>query len=166
VPAGPAERRYELADSPCLPLCHLSATRMSRLTIRGQRISRRSQTVEIITPILICPKLPPEVIIGLVLRILEIVFPIRARLPDIHDCARDALFRGEVGDLAVHECDLSVVWVLDDAAAEVAEGGVGGPEGSEDGGGGWVAGGFSHVFVCDFIDESAMDGLVSNSGGW
>jgi hypothetical protein len=52
------------------------------------------------------------------------------------------------------------VRVLDYAASEVAEGGVGRPEWAEDCGGGWVAGGFGHVFVRDFIDESDVDGLV------
>ena len=74
--------------------------------------------------ILITLELSPQIIIALVLWILEIVFAVRGCLPDIDDCTWDALAGDHVGDLAVHECWLTVgVGVLDDGTAEFAEGG-------------------------------------------
>jgi len=46
------------------------------------------------------------------------------------------------------------MWAADDGVAEVPEGGVGGPEGAQDGGGGGDFAGLVNVFVCDFVDES------------
>ena len=101
-------------------------------------------------------ELPSQVIRGLVLRVLEIVFPVRGSLPDVNDCVGDSLAGQEIGHLAVHECGMSAGrGVLDDRAARLAERCVGRPEGSEDGGGGGVVAIFGHDFVGDFIDESA-----------
>jgi hypothetical protein len=104
----------------------------------------------------ISPELPPEVIIGLILRILEVVFAVRRRLPDVNDNAWDALSGDEVGDGAVHEGDMALVRILDYAAAELAEGGIGAPEGAEDGGGGWEDAGFGGDLVGDFVNEAGM----------
>jgi hypothetical protein len=102
----------------------------TRRAIGRQGISRRTQAVEIILAILISPELPPQIIIRLILGVLEIVFAVGARLPDVDDDAGDALLGDEVGDGAVHEGDVALVRVLDDAAAQLAEGGVGAPEGA------------------------------------
>lgn len=76
-------------------------------------------------------------------------------MPDIHNRTRNAPFGDEVGYFAVHEGDLPLVRVLNDAASYFAEGGAGGPKGAKDGRGGGVASRFGHVFVCDFVDEPA-----------
>lgn len=102
----------------------------------------------------ISPELPPQVIIGLIFRILEVVFAVRRRLPDVNYNAWDALLGDEVSDCAVHEGDMALVWILDYAAAEPAERGVGAPEGAEDGGRGREDPGFRGDLVGDFIDEA------------
>jgi hypothetical protein len=128
----------------------------TRRAIGRQGISRRTQAVEMILAILISPELSPQIIIRLILGILEIVFAVGARLPDVDDDAGDALVGDEVGDGAVHEGDMALVWVLDDAAAQLAEGGVGAPEGAQDGGGGGEDAGLGGDFVGDFVDEAEM----------
>lgn len=78
-------------------------------------------------------ELSSQVIRGLVLGVLEIVFSVRRRLPDVDDCVGDSLAGQEIGHLAVHECGVSAGrGVLDDRAANLAERRVGRPEGSED----------------------------------
>jgi hypothetical protein len=104
----------------------------------------------------ISPELPPEVIIGLILRILEVVFAVRRRLPDVNNNAWDAFLGNEVGDGSVHEGDLALVWILDYAAAELTERGIGAPERAEDGGGGREDARFGGDLVGDFINESGV----------
>ena len=65
-----------------------------------------------ILAILVSPELPPEVIIGLKLRVLKVVFAVGRRLPDINDNARDPLPGDEVSNGAVHKGDMASVWVL------------------------------------------------------
>jgi hypothetical protein len=86
-----------------------------------------------ILAILISPELPPEIIVGLIFRVLEVVFPIRRRLPDVNYNAWDAFLGDEVGDGAVHEGDMALMRVLDYAAAKLAEGGIRTPEWAKDG---------------------------------
>lgn len=126
MPAGPARQGiyvslhvFSLSLSlPPTNLCRSSKpTSEEKLTIRRQRIRRRSQTMKMIIPLPIRPKLPPQIIITLILRILKVVFPVTRRLPDIHDGVWDSLLGGEVGHFAVHQGDLAVVRVLDYAAA-------------------------------------------------
>ncbi len=104
----------------------------------------------------ISPELPPQVVIGLVLGILEVVFAVPGGLPDVDDDAGDALPGDEVRDGAVHEGDLAAVRVLNDASAELAEGGVGAPEGAEDGGGGGEDARFRGNLVGDFVDKARL----------
>jgi hypothetical protein len=108
----------------------------------------------VILTVLISLELSPEVIIGLILRVLKVVFAVRRRLPDVNDNTWDALLGDKVGDGAVHKGDMALVWVLNYAAAELAEGGVRTPEGAEDGGGSGEDAGFGGDLVGDFIDES------------
>ena len=100
----------------------------------------------------ISPELPSQIVIGLILWILEVVFPVRRCLPDVNDNSWDALLSDEVGNGAVHEGDMALVRVLDYAAAKLAERGVGRPEGAKDGGRRGEDAGFGGDFVGDFID--------------
>lgn len=124
-------------------------------SIRGQRVRRRLQAIKVVFSLVVRSKLPSQVIVALVLRVLEIVFPVGGRLPDIDHGVGDALAGQKIGDLPVHEGRVSAGrGVLDDAAAELAEGSVGRPEGAEDGGGGGVGAVLGHELVGDFVDES------------
>jgi hypothetical protein len=116
----------------------------------------------VVFPIGISPELSSQVVIGLVLWVLEIVFAVGRCLPDIDDCIWDSLASEEIGHLAVHERWVSA-WggVLNDAASELAEWGVWGPEGAKDGGGGGIVAVFAQKLVGNFVDESA-DVNVSN----
>jgi hypothetical protein len=62
----------------------------------------------------------------------------------------------EIADDAVHVSDLALVLVLDDRVAELAPGGVGGPEGTEDGGGGRL--------VFGVVDWDVVGDLGNKSG--
>jgi hypothetical protein len=132
-----------------------------RRPIRRERIRRRLQTIKMILPLLIRSKLAPQIIIALVLRVLEIILPIRRGLPDIEDGIGDSLSCDEIRDGSVHARHQPVRrHVLDDAGAEVAEGSVGGPEGPEDRGGGRVDAVLGDELVGDFVDEAGGDVLV------
>jgi len=94
-------------------------------------------------------------VLGLVLGVVGVVLAVRARLPHVENGVRDALACVCVADDAVEERELAVRGhVLHDAAAEVAEGGVGGPEGAQDGGGGGREVLFGDNGVVDFVDET------------
>jgi len=107
-----------------------------------------------ILAVLISPELSPEIIVGLILRVLEVVFAVRRRLPDVNDNTWDAFLGDKVGDGAVHKGDMALVCVLNYTAPELAEGGVRAPERAEDGGGSGEDTGFGGDLVGDFIDES------------
>lgn len=126
-----------------------------RRPIRGQRVRRGVVAVQPVLALLVGPELAAQVVGLLVLGILEVVLAVGAGLPDVEDGAGDGLAGDEVGDGAVHEGDAALgVGVLDDGRAVVAEGGVGRPEGAEDGGGGGVDVAFGYDLVGDFVDEA------------
>ena len=100
--------------------------------IRWERVGCWLQTVEVIVPVPICPKLPAEVVVGLVGGILEVIFAVRRRLPDVDDSIGNGPLGYHVCDLAMHERDLSFVRTHYDAIAILAERGVGAPEWAED----------------------------------
>lgn len=60
-------------------------------TIGGQRVGGRLVAVEPVLAILVCGELSPQVVWLLVLRVLEVVLSVGARLPDVDDSAGDAL---------------------------------------------------------------------------
>lgn len=81
--------------------------------------------------LLVGAELAAEIVIGLG-RVLEVVLAVGRGLPDVEDCADDRLAGLHVLNGAVHESDTAIrLGILDDAVAEGAEGGVGGPERAE-----------------------------------
>ena len=76
----------------------------------------------------ICPELAPQVVIGLVFGVLEVVFAVRGGLPDIDDSSRYWFFGDEIHDPSMHEGYLALVRVLYYASTIVAKRGVGAPE--------------------------------------
>lgn len=101
-------------------------------------------------------KLSAKVVLGL-LGVLEVVFAVGGGLPDVEHGALDGLAGFHVRDDSMHVGDFTVgVGVLDDAIAELAEGSVGGPEGTENdvGGGGEAL--FGDDFVCNLVDQSVI----------
>lgn len=126
---------------------------------RINRILRRLQAIKPELALLVRAELAAEVMPCLVLRVEHVVLSVRACLPHVEDGAGDALSCVNVFDDAVEEGELAVFGhVLDDGGAEVAEGGLGGPEGAEDSG--W--GGRQLVVdagddgVVDFVDEAIV----------
>lgn len=104
-------------------------------TVGRQRIGRRVVAVEPVLAVLVGCEFTTQVVGGLVLRVLEVVFAVGAGLPDVEDGAGDGLAGEEIGDGAVHLAHAALgVGVLDDGAAVVAEWRIRGPEGPEDGG--------------------------------
>lgn len=131
-----------------------------RRPVCRQRIRRGMVAVEPVFAVLVGLELAAQVVGRLVLRVLEVVLAVGAGLPDVEDGVGDGLAGQQVGDGAVHEGDAARgVGVLDDGGAVVAEGGVGGPEGAEDGGGSRVDVALGHDFVGDFINEAVGDGV-------
>lgn len=121
-------------------------------TIRGRLVH-----VEVVIAIGIRAELSSQIVIRLVFWILEIVFAVRRRLPDVNNGIWDSLASEQVNDFAVHQGGLAIgVWVLDDGSSILAERGIGRPEGTEDGGGGWVNTVLGYEFVSDFVDESVL----------
>lgn len=93
---------------------------------------------------------------------MGIVFAICRRLPHVEDSVGDSGMGVGVEDSSVEVCELSVGGhVLHDGGAEVAEGGVGGPEGAENGGGGGGEVVFGYDFVVDFVDEAVFVSFYS-----
>lgn len=128
--------------------------KLPRRPIPRQRIRRRLQAVVVIVALRIRLELSAQVVGALVVGVLEVVLSIRRRLPDVDRGIDNGLLGIEVDDFAVHERDLAVVLVLHDLVAQLAPGGVGGPEWAEDGAGGGNFAGFRDVFVGDFVDET------------
>lgn len=102
--------------------------------VSGQRVGGRVVAVEPVLAVLIGTELAAEVVWRLVVWVLEVVLAVGRGLPDVEDSAGNGLAGEKVSDGAVHLADLAVRGrVLDDGGAVVAEGGVGRPEGTEDG---------------------------------
>lgn len=117
-----------------------------------------AETVEAVFAIGVRLEFSAEVIVGLVVWVLEVVFSVRGGLPEVEGCVGDGFVGLHVADDAVHVGYDSVFGlVLDDGVAEFSPGGVGGPEGSEDGGGGGdVVGVVDLDVVGDFGDEAVI----------
>lgn len=62
-------------------------------------------------------KFAPEIVFGLIFRILEIVFAIARCLPDIHYCVGDWFLRNHVAHSAVHQRDFAQVRILDNTTS-------------------------------------------------
>ena len=129
-------------------------------TVGGQGVRSRVVAVPVELSLLVRPELAAQVVLGLV-RVLEVVLAIGGGLPDIKDGAFNWGAGLHVLQDTVHVGDLAIgVGVLNDAVTQVAEGGVGGPEGAEDdiGSGGQAL--LGDDLVGDFIDET-VDRIVS-----
>jgi len=130
------------------------------------RVLRRLEAVEPELAVLVCAELASQVMAGLVFRVEDVVLAVRAGLPHVEDGIGDALVGFGILDYAVEEGELAVGrHVLDDAGAEVAEGGFGGPEGAEDGGGGGLEALLGDDFVVDFVDERFYTQYITYSPG-
>ena len=122
--------------------------------VGGERVGGGSETVEPVLSLVVGLELAAKVVVreG---RVLEVVLSIAAGLPHVEGDVGDGLVGDEIADDAVHVGDLALVLVLDDRVAELAPGGVGRPEGAEDGGGcGVVVGVVGLDVVCDFSYEA------------
>jgi len=110
----------------------------------------------VVVAILVCAELAAQVVGLLDFRLLEVILAAGRGLPDVDDGVGDGLLGEDICHTAVHEGDLAVVGAADDGVAVVTEGGVGAPEGAEDGvGGGDVAGLEGHL-VCYLVDQSII----------
>jgi hypothetical protein len=102
-------------------------------------------------------ELAAKVVARLVLGIVGVVFAVGAGLPHVENGVGNSLSGINVADDAVEECELTVLGhVLDDAGAEVAEGGLGRPEGTENAGGCRGLAAVGDDLVVDLIDETAI----------
>jgi hypothetical protein len=136
-----------------------SLQELPRRTVFGERVGGGAEAVEAVLALVVGLELAAQVVVAEG-RVLEVVLAVTAGLPHVEGDVGDGLVGDEVADHAVHVGDLALVVVLDDRVAELAPGGVGGPEGAEDGGGsGVVVGVVGLDVVCDFGDEAG--GIVS-----
>merc|ERR1712034_42958 len=127
--------------------------KLASSAIGGKRVCGGLVAVEPVITVLVCGKLSSQVVWLLVLRVLEVVLSVRARLPDVDDGVGDALLGVEVDDPAVHKSSLAIgVRVSDDGVTKVAEWGVWRPEGAENCRGGGCLARLVDVLVCDLID--------------
>ena len=136
-----------------------SLQELPRRAVFGQGVGGGPQAVEAVLALVVGLELAAQVVVAEG-RVLEVVLAVAAGLPHVEGDVGDGLVGHEVADHAVHVGDLALVVVLDDGVAELAPGGIGGPEGAEDGGGcGVVVGVVGLDVVCDFGDEAG--GIVS-----
>lgn len=113
------------------------------------------EAVEPKLAVLVSAELASEVVTGLVLGVVSVVFAVGARLPHVEDCVGDTLAGVDVLDDTVEKGQLTVLGhVLDDAGAVVSEGCLGRPKGTENGGRGRGAAIVGNDLVVDFVDES------------
>lgn len=76
-------------------------------------------------------------------------------MPNVNDCIWNTLLGVEITDYTVHKSLLSIgVLVADNGVAEVTEGGVRGPERTENGRGGGGFSGLVDMLVGNFIDKA------------
>lgn len=81
-------------------------------------VCSRSEAVESVFAILIRLELSSQVIVGLILGVLEVVFAVAGCLPHVERNARNRLLGPEVADDAVHIRYDAVLWlVLNDGSA-------------------------------------------------
>ena len=131
--------------------------KLIRRAVRGQRVGRGVVAVEPVLAVLVGAELAAEVVGGLVIRVLEVVLAVGRRLPDVEDGVGDGLAGDQVADDTVHETDAAVgSRVLDDGASVLTERGIGGPEGSENGGRCGVNASVRHDLVGYFINEAEI----------
>ena len=123
--------------------------------VGGQRVGSGVVAVPVELSVLVGGELAAQVVFALG-GVLEIVLAVGGSLPDVEDGTGDRLAGLHIFNGTVHESDTTIgLGVLDNAVAESAEGGVGGPEGSEDnvgGGGDTVLG---DDLVGDLIDKAS-----------
>ena len=123
-------------------------------TVRGERVGGGPKAVKPVLSLIVGLELAAEVVVC-EHRVLEIVLAVAAGLPEIKSHVGNRFVGDQIADDAVHVGDLPLVIVLNDGVAELAPGGVGGPEGAEDGGGcGVVVGVVGLDVVCDFSYEA------------
>lgn len=127
-----------------------------RGAVLRQAVGGGVEAVEVVAALRVGAELATQVVGGLVVRVLEVVLAVGRRLPDVEDGAGDRLARGHVADHTVHLGDAALGGhaVLDDAAAELAEGRVGRPEGAQDGGGCGVDVALRDDLVGDLVNEA------------
>lgn len=123
-------------------------------TVGGERVRSGVVAVPPELALLVGAELAAKVVLGLV-GVLEVVLAVGGGLPDVKNGTDDGSTSLHVLQNTVHEGDLSVgVGVLNDAVAELTEGSVGRPEGTENdvGGGGDTL--LSDDLVGDLIDKA------------
>lgn len=132
---------------------------LARGAVGREGVRSGSQAVEAVLAVLVGFELAAQVVVGLVGWVLEVVLAVAARLPEIEGYVRYGFLCREVAYYTVHICHVPFVGILDHAVAELAPGGVGGPEGPENGGGCGDVVGFACDMVGDFCNEA---GKVDN----
>lgn len=131
--------------------------------VGGQRVRRWVVAVPPEIAVLVRKELAAEVVVALV-GVLEVVLAVGGGLPDVKEGADNGLASLQVTQLAVHEGDLAVrVGVLDDGIPEFAEGGVGGPERTQDDVGSGRVAVIQHDLVGDLVDQSFQTDHVTDA---
>ena len=124
--------------------------------VGGERVGGGPKAVQPVLSLVVGLELAAEVVVC-ERRVLEVVLAVAAGLPHVKGDVGDGLVGDEIANDAVHVGDLALMIVLDDRVAELAPGGVGRPEGAEDGGrGGLVFGVVGWDVVGDFGDKAGL----------
>lgn len=104
--------------------------------------------------VLVGAEFAAEVVLGLVLGVVGVVFAVGAGLPHIENGVGNTLASVDVADDTVEECELAILGhILDDAGAEVAEGSLGRPEGAENARGCGSLSCFGDDLVVNLVDK-------------
>ena len=126
-----------------------------KFTICRKRIGCRVKAIVVIFAILVRVKLPSQVVIGLIFRILKVIFSIRRGLPYIDDGSGNRLLRLEVRHASMHKSHFGLVRTVYYAGAVVAERGIRAPERPEYRRRGGRIVRLGHQLVCNLVDEPA-----------
>ena len=124
--------------------------------IGGQTVGRRVEAVEPVLALLVGLELAAEVVGGLVVGVLEVVLAVGGGLPDVEDGVGDGVAGNDVADDTVHLGHAAVGGdaILDDGAAVLTEGSIGGPEGAKNGRGSGLETLLDDDLVGDLINKA------------
>lgn len=127
-------------------------------TVGGQRVGRGVVAVEPVFAVLIGAEFAPQVVGGLIIRVLKVVLAVGRSLPDVEDGVGNRLPGDQVADDTVHQAHATVgSWVLDNGASIFAERSVWRPKGPEDG---------RRRGVDTRIRDDLVGNLVYEATGW
>ena len=121
------------------------------LTIGRKWVCGWPQAVEVVFALFVSPEFAAQVVVNLILRVLEVIFPVGGSLPNVKNSSGNGFLSIYVSNDSVHECNLALMRALDYGGAILAEGRIGTPEWAQYRRWGGFLAGLADVLMCDFV---------------